>query len=174
MKTEEAYRVKTATEGFIEELTEGGGSVDADVYLSYFTDRTVSLLSYFEKEDTVVFLDELQRCVEKGNVTEKEFSESMKQRLEKGYILPGQMKALFTCRQILAELSSRKCVGLASLETKEKDFEIKARFAVSTRSVNPYNSSFELLVKDLKRYKEKGYRVILLSGSRNQGGASGG
>ena len=168
MKTEEAYRVKTATEGFIEELTEGGGSVDADVYLSYFTDRTVSLLSYFEKEDTVVFLDELQRCVEKGNVTEKEFSESMKQRLEKGYILPGQMKALFTCRQILAELSSRKCVGLASLETKEKDFEIKARFAVSTRSVNPYNSSFELLVKDLKRYKEKGYRVILLSGSRTR------
>ena len=168
MKTEEAYRVKTATEGFIEELTEGGGSVDADVYLSYFTDRTVSLLSYFEKEDTVVFLDEPQRCVEKGNVTEKEFSESMKQRLEKGYILPGQMKALFTCRQILAELSSRKCVGLASLETKEKDFEIKARFAVSTRSVNPYNSSFELLVKDLKRYKEKGYRVILLSGSRTR------
>ena len=168
MKTEEAYRVKTATEGFIEELTEGGGNVDADVYLSYFTDRTVSLLSYFEKEDTVVFLDEPQRCAEKGNVTEKEFSESMKQRLEKGYILPGQMKALFTCRQILAELSSRKCVGLASLETKEKDFEIKARFAVSTRSVNPYNSSFELLVKDLKRYKEKGYRVILLSGSRTR------
>ena len=168
MKTEEAYRVKTATEGFIEELTEGGGNVDADVYLSYFTDRTVSLLSYFEKEDTVVFLDEPQRCVEKGNVTEKEFSESMKQRLEKGYILPGQMKALFTCRQILAELSSRKCVGLASLGTKEKDFEIKARFAVSTRSVNPYNSSFELLVKDLKRYKEKGYRVILLSGSKTR------
>ncbi len=168
MKTEEAYRIKTQTEGFIEELTEGGGSANADFYLSYFTERTVSLLSYFDKEDTVIFLDEPQRCVEQGTVTEKEFSESMKQRLEKGYILPGQMKALFTCREIIAELSARKCVGLASLETREKEFEAKERFAIQTRSVNPYNNSFELLVKDLKRYKEKGFRIILLSGSKTR------
>ena len=125
MKTEEAYRVKTATEGFIEELTEGGGSVDADVYLSYFTDRTVSLLSYFEKEDTVVFLDEPQRCVEKGNVTEKEFSESMKQRLEKGYILPGQMKALFTCRQIPGRTLITKMRGTCVIGDKGKRFRDK-------------------------------------------------
>ena len=37
------------------------------------------------------------------------------------------------------------------------------------RSVNPYNNSFELLVKDLQRWKKDGYRVVLLSASRTRG-----
>jgi len=34
--------------------------------------------------------------------------------------------------------------------------------------VAPYNNSFETLVKDLKNYHKKGYRVLLLSGSRTR------
>ena len=34
--------------------------------------------------------------------------------------------------------------------------------------VNPYNSSFELLTRDLKRLKREGYRVVLLSASRTR------
>ncbi|MBO7339928.1 MAG: transcription-repair coupling factor, partial [Lachnospiraceae bacterium] len=36
------------------------------------------------------------------------------------------------------------------------------------RNVAPYNGSFETLVKDLTNYKKKGFRVILLSGSRTR------
>ena len=55
------------------------------------------MLDYFGKQDTLVFLDETPRSIERGMATETEFSESMKQRLEKGYLLPGQMRELFTC-----------------------------------------------------------------------------
>lgn len=34
--------------------------------------------------------------------------------------------------------------------------------------MSSYNSSFEELVKDLKRYKKNGYRILLLSGSRTR------
>ena len=36
------------------------------------------------------------------------------------------------------------------------------------KSVESYNSSFELLVKDLIQYKSQGYRIALLSGSRTR------
>ncbi|MBO5524155.1 MAG: transcription-repair coupling factor, partial [Roseburia sp.] len=39
---------------------------------------------------------------------------------------------------------------------------------VESKTVNPYNNSFELLVKDLNRYKKNGYRTVLLSGSRTR------
>lgn len=42
--------------------------------------------------------------MERGHTTEQEFSESMKHRLEKGYILPGQMQALYTCEETAARL----------------------------------------------------------------------
>lgn len=168
MKTEEAYRLKTETEAFIEDITELGGTANVDFYLPYFVQETVSILDYFDFGNTVVFLDEPPRSVEKGRITEQEFSESMKQRLEKGYLLPGQMKTLFSYKEVLGKLSRMKCVGLAALELKEKEIEVKTHYNIQMKSVNPYNNSFELLVKDLKRYKDKGYRVILLSGSKTR------
>ena len=100
MKTEEAYRVKSATEAIVESVKESLPDTNVDMYLNYFMDDTVSLLEYFDLEHTLLFLDEPIRVVEKGKVVEQEFNESMQQRLEKGYILPGQMEAMFSYKEI--------------------------------------------------------------------------
>lgn len=168
MKTEEAYRVESVAEQLAEEVEEFGISAGLDAYLSYFCAERVSLLDYFDIKDTLVFVDETPRSIERGMATETEFLESMKQRLEKGYILPGQMRELFSCKEILAKLEKRRCISLVALDMKNPHLEIKARLNVQTKTVNPYNNSFELLVKDLARYKKNGYRVILLSGSRTR------
>lgn len=168
MKTEEAHRIKKTVETMKEELKELGMTGNLDSYFSYFIENTMSFLDYFDKENTVIFLDEPARIAEKGRVVEQEFSESMKHRLEKGYILPGQMEALYTGSRILAMLEQYSCVAVATLDMKVNDIEIKYRFNIQTKTVNPYNRSFELLIKDLQRYKKNKYRVILLSGSRTR------
>lgn len=167
-KTEEAYRAMQVAEQVAEEIGEFGIVAGADAFLSYFVDERVSLLDYFPKEDTIVFLDEPNRTIERGVATETEFLDSMKQRLEKGYILPGQMKELISYKEILGKLSNQRCVALATLDLKCNYLEITEHLNIQTKSVNPYNNSFELLVKDLLRYKKNGYRAILLSGSRTR------
>ena len=89
----------------------------------------------------------------------------MQHRLQKGYILPGQMNALYTGEEILAKMQRQKCVALTTLDLKVNEIDIKTRYNITTRTVNPYNRSFELLVKDLQQYRRKKYQVILLSGS---------
>lgn len=168
MRTEEAYRIKSAAEQIAEEAGELCMSAGLDAYLSYFCEERVSLLDYFNAKDTVIFLDEAIRTVERGIATETEFSESMKQRLEKGYILPGQMRELFGCKEILAKISGRKCISLVALDMKNPHLEFNDRMNIQSKTVNPYNNSFELLVKDLERYKRNGYRAVLLSGSRTR------
>ena len=168
MKTEEAHRIRAAADELAEEVGELGVSAGLDAYLSYFCEERASLLDYFDAENTLVFLDETPRSIERGMATETEFSESMKQRLEKGYILPGQMKELFTCREILAKLERCKCISLVALDMKNPHLDIRMRLNIQTKTVNPYNNSFELLVKDLLRYKKNGYGVVLLSSSRTR------
>lgn len=165
MKTEEAYRLKTMVDALAEEVRELGQGAGIDSFLTYFTEETVCFLDYFKREETLVFLDEPARIVEKGRVIEQEFSESMQHRLEKGYILPGQMEALYSGGEILAKMQRQKCIALATLDYKVNDIEIKSRYNITTRTVNPYNRSFDLLVKDLQQYRKKKYQVILLSGS---------
>ncbi len=165
MKTEEAHRLKTSVEALAEEVAELGQSSGLDSYLAYFAEETVSFLDYFDREKTVVFLDEPARIAEKGRVLGQEFAESMQHRLQKGYILPGQMNALYAGEEILAKMQRQKCVALTTLDLKANEMDIKTRYNITTRTVNPYNRSFELLVKDLQQYRRKKYQVILLSGS---------
>ena len=168
MKTEEAHRMLSMAEEKAEEWGELSIYAGIDAYLSYFCDERKGLLDYFSPKDTFVFFDELSRCVEQGKQTETEFAESMKHRLEKGYILPGQMKELFLEKEILGKCQQFTCIALAALDAKSNGLKQQGTFGIHVKSVNSYNSSFELLVKDLKNYKKNHYKVVLLSGSRSR------
>lgn len=168
--TEGAHRLGTLFSETKEKLTEfqGQGSLGLDGIVDYFYKETVSFPQYLDPERTLFVLDEPNRVQQEGEAIETEFQESMTQRLEKGYLLPGQMKILFGTATALSRLTEHHTLGLSTLEAARGHFQIVNQFSMSVRSVNPYNNSFELLVKDLARWKKEGYRVILLSGSRTR------
>lgn len=127
--------------------------------------EAVSFLDYFDTEETVFFLDEPTRLLEKGRTVEKEFEESMANRAERGETLPEEARLLYGSEEIVARLNRKNCVALCLMEQKAPEWEVKERYQVEARSVNPYNNSFEMLVKDLKRWKREKYSVILMCAS---------
>ena len=168
-KTEEAHRIVSITGEWIEKLENGNMDIALDSYVNYFYENTVSLMDYFNTENTLFYLDEPRRIIEHGEVVEKEFGESMIHRLEKGYLLPGQTDVLFSFKEILARLNHKKTILLTTLEQKIKEFTIDTQYHLQMKNVNPYNNSFELLVKDLKSYKKQGYSILLLAASKTRG-----
>lgn len=170
MKTEEAYRIKTSVEEVKEQLMELGGlgTKGIDSYIKYFYEDAATFLDYFDKDNTVIFLDEPNRILEKGEAIENEYRESMVHRIEKGYILPGQMDILQGYRQIVGKISKLRGLALCTLDGRQGEFKIANKYDITAKSINPYNSSFELLVKDLEGWKKAGYRVILLSASKTR------
>lgn len=168
MKTEEAHRLTTLLEETREGLQEYQGSIGLDGLVSYFYEDTVSFLDYFDGKKTLVAVDEPARVIQEGQAIETEFRESMTNRLEKGYVLPGQMEVLFSCQQSAARMQKGACLGLCTLEMAGSHWKAADKYSLDVRAVNPYNNSFELLIKDLKRWKKEGYQAILLSGSRTR------
>ena len=173
-KTEEAYRVKQAAEAVREQLLELSEVRQAESYLPYFYSDTVSFLEYMahcaeaRERKFLVFVDEPARCMERAKAVEQEFASSMQQRLEKGYVLPGQAEALTGWAETAAAVSRRRCVLLSALEMRYEAFAPARSFYFQMKSVNSYHGSFELLVKDLKQYKKEKYSVILLCNSRTR------
>ena len=171
MKTEEAHRIEVQNRELSETLLELGISYNAinlDSYVRYFYPELSSFADCFSGEESCVFLDEPLRIREHVDAVELEFRESMAHRAEKGYILPGQMDILFSAAAVAAGLENRRVVSLSSMEGKNPLVKADHKFAVQARSLPSYNNSFESLVKDLKNYKKKGYRILLLSGSRTR------
>ena len=168
MKTEEAHRLEVTIGEVLDGLKEGWKVRGLDGFLRYFVKDTVSFLDYFPEDDTVIFLDEPARLREKGETVELEFRESMGRRLEKGYLLPGQTDILYPAEEVLAMAQKKRTVYVAALEQKFPGMAVKGKYYIEARNVSSYHTSFETLIKDLKRWKKEKFRVILLSGSRTR------
>lgn len=168
-KPEEATRLEKQVAGFLEQIEFQAGA-NFDSYIHYFYKYTDSFLDFFDKDNTIVVLDEPARIKEHAGAVELEFKESMMHRMEKGYLLPGQMDILSSAEEVAARMLSGKCLSVAALDMKNPIIKADVKFDITAKSISSYNNSFEALVKDLERYKKNGYRVILLSGSRSRAG----
>jgi len=144
------------------------GSVGLDSYVTYFTNDTVSFFDYFNNEKTLIFLDEPQRAYESLAAVEREFEESVKIKLEKGYILPGQAEAVFGADALLKNLSGKRLFMLSTVDYRFSEITAKTSFEVSVSAAPSYNGSFDMLISDLTKWKKKKYRVILLAASKSK------
>ncbi|MCR4705945.1 MAG: transcription-repair coupling factor [Lachnospiraceae bacterium] len=169
-RTEEAFRIREQIRELKEQVQENRSLANLESYLTYFCDEKESFLSFFDPKETILCLDEPQRLKEHGDAITLEFTESMKQRLEKGYALPGQALLLKSVEETCAMLQAYRAVSVSSVFTKNPLVKAIGTFAIETRSIASYNSDFEGLIRDLARYKKEKYRVLLLSGSRTRAG----
>lgn len=171
-KTEEAHRLESSAKALDEQVGELRYTVNLDSYIKYFFDRTETLLGLFDSKKTAVFLDEPARIEEHAKAVETEFRESMINRVSKGYALPGQADILFSMQQVMAVICGFHTAYLTALDMKNSLtsslLKPEYRLDITVKGIPGYNNSFEALLKDLKRYKDQGYRVLLLSGSRTR------
>lgn len=167
-KTEEAHRIITQVKELKEQLFEFNAMTNLESYVRYFYPETVSFLELFDKQKSGLFIDEPARVKEHADAVELEFRESMMHRLEKGYALPGQTDLLFGVEQVAARIEGSRAAMLSAIDMKNPLVKAQRKFDIGAKSISSYNNSFEALVKDLKRYRKNGYRILLLSGSRTR------
>ena len=163
-KTEEAHRIDTTVKTLKEDLLELGRVVNLDSYIRYFYPKLSSFADYFSQKNSILILDEPGRIREHTDAVTFEFAESMRNRLQKGYILPLQADLLIDMDKTLAGLKGMATLQISALEDKGL-VEPVYRSNVTAKSIMSYKNQFEMLVKDLAIYKKRGYKVILLSGS---------
>ena len=167
-ETEEAHRIQTQIRELKEQVMEFQAYTNLESCVRYFYEDTVSLADLFSGQSHIFFLDEPARIREHGDAVETEFRESMSQRAQKGYILPTQMDILYSVETIMSRLAGRPLAAVSAMDFKSTLLKPDKKYDMIAKSVASYNNSFEALVKDLKRYKRNGSRVLLLSGSRTR------
>lgn len=138
---------------------------EIDIYpaaeLNAKTQDLVSFLDYFPQKDTLLFLDEPVRLKECSEEVELEYRKSAENRDD-------IVEQVFSTEEIVGKINHYCSIGFTTLESKCGSFKMRKVYSLQTKSVDPYNNSFEMLTRDLKRFKRNGYRVVLLSGSRTR------
>ena len=66
-------------------------------------------------------------------------------------------------KSILYQIEKHPIISYSVISTEINDFVVSKTLFMETKSIQSYNNSFEELVKDLTKYQEKGYKIVVAS-----------
>lgn len=141
---------------------------DYSKFILSFTDEIEGFTDYFPKDETVFVLDEPDRIMERMELISYEYEESMKNRLEGGYVVASQTKLMRPIAEVYKNMQFSRLMLLSSLDYKPKMLKPADYLRIDARSISSYNNSFEYLADDINKYKRTGYRVVLVCNSRTR------
>lgn len=160
-------RIKGVVAQAVEKLREQKNFSGVDKYIQYFYEDFATLLDYMPS-DTVVFVDEPSRVREHSDFVLNEFTESIENRIDAGYMLPSQLKMVYTYQDILSVIDKNRKVLMTGLIQTIKDFVPKELIDFKVKGSQVFKNNMDALAEDLSFMCQRGYRVLFLGGGRTR------
>ena len=151
----------------IEALTESLTFETVDSYLPYFYEKTNSFFDYVKNYTYVV--DDIKKCEGKLESCYFEFIENYEAFLQRGGILPSQNRLLIDKNDLLERLDNQKVITLDVFAANRNFLSPISKYNINAVTLNSYQGQLDLLIEDIKEKKEKGFKTIILSGTRTRG-----
>ncbi|MBL4936909.1 transcription-repair coupling factor [Clostridium sp. YIM B02515] len=167
-KNKEAMeKINSIIKGNLESLKESWSFETIESYLPYFYNNTSSFLDFFQ--DGFVVIDDVQRCQGKLDSVYFEFEENYKSFLQLGNILPKQGNLLVPKEELLEKLTYSNVLTLNSIPKSTKILAPRAIISFTQITLHNYHGQLDLLIEDIKDKKARGFRTVILSGTRPRG-----
>jgi len=151
----------------LESLKETWSFKDIDSYMPYFYDTTSTFLDYMKGAFIVV--DDAQRCLGKLDSVYLEFEENYETCLRRGSILSKQAEVLINKQNIYEDLEALEVMTINAIAKTTKLLKPKSIISFSQISIFDFHGQLDMLIDDIKDKKSKGYKTVILSGTRTRG-----
>ena len=151
----------------LESLKETWNFEAIDSYIPYFYDATSTFLDYMK--DSFIVVDDAQRCSGKLDSVYFEFEENYGNFLRRGNILPRQAEVLINKERIYEDLETLEVMTLNAIAKSTKVLAPRSIVSFSQITIHDYHGQLDMLIEDIKDKKHKGYKTVILSGTRTRG-----
>lgn len=151
----------------LESLTENWSFETIDSYLSYFYENPSNFFDYMGNSNIVI--DDVQRCNGKLESVYTEFQYSYEIFLQRGDILPKQSNLLIPKNEVIERLEEKEIVSMDAIAKNNPILKPRSTITFLEIAANNYHGQLDLLIEDIKDKKEKGYKTLILSGTRTRG-----
>ncbi|ERI93114.1 transcription-repair coupling factor [Clostridiales bacterium oral taxon 876 str. F0540] len=160
-------KINSIIKGNLESLKESWSFETIESFLPYFYNNTSSFLDFFQ--DGFVIIDDVQRCNGKLDSVYFEFEENYKSFLQLGNILPKQGTLLVPKEELLEKLTYSNIMTLNSIPKSTKILSPRAIVSFTQITLHNYHGQLDLLIEDIKDKKSRGFKTVILSGTRPRG-----
>ena len=154
---------------YLEKLEENSYISNRHLILPFIPKKYLgSILDYLD-EDALIFLDEPKRLEERADDFKEELYLKTTDLLEAGEILSAHVGIDYEYKDFIKMILERTTLMSSTLLRPSYDVAGKAIYSFTCKSTTNYHNKMDLLVEDLKYYKYRGYKIIILSGTEERG-----
>ena len=164
---ERIEKLTTIVNTNIELLTETSTFETIESYIPYLYDDCEGLLDYLDGYSIIV--DDPKRCSGKLDSLYFEFNENFEAFLQRGDILSKQSELLISKEQVIASFEDNEVITIDSFVNNGEFLKPISMISLHQITLMNYQGQLDLLIDDIKEKKEKGYKTVILSGTRARG-----
>ncbi|SHK23581.1 transcription-repair coupling factor [Caminicella sporogenes DSM 14501] len=139
-----------------------------DSFINYFMEKTETLIDYID-DKALVLIHESSRVKERAENFQKDFRKRFEMFFEKGEVLPGQIDVIEDYDKLIKDNEKNIFIVINSLPKRINDFMPKQIISFPMQDMSSYHGKLNLLIEDLKGWKYRGYKVVILSGTQEKG-----
>ena len=139
-----------------------------DLILPFFKEGVSSVISYL-KDNSIVLLDEPTRVEESIKQAELDFLERYVSLFETGEVLNSHKDIYYSLEEINSQINSKQVITSSNILKDNVNFKPKAIVSFTVKGIQNFHSKLDILSESLDHYKYRGYKVIILSGSKERG-----
>ncbi|WP_236913763.1 transcription-repair coupling factor [Clostridium sp. Cult2] len=155
--------------GYLEELNEKLYISNMDMIIPYIPKEYLSNIFRYFKDNSVVFIDEPRRIEERVKNIREQFLLKYSYVLEAGEVLPGHENINYEYTDIVDNAKENVCIVNSALLKSNSKFNPESLIRFTTKSMQSFHNDMNLLKEELNHYQYKGYRIIILSGTKERG-----
>ncbi|KNF07805.1 transcription-repair-coupling factor Mfd [Gottschalkia purinilytica] len=153
---------------YIEKISNRVNIENLDLILPYIPDNSSSIIDYLKK-DSIILVDEPQKIELSVKEIKQSFTTKYTDLFERGEVLVRQQEIYHNYDDIIDKINNRVCLTVTNLLKNDSIFKPKSILNFTVKSMQSFHNKIDILIDDLKFYKTRGYKVILLSGVEERG-----
>ena len=151
----------------VEKIREGGASRLIDRYFDLLVPNKATLSDYLT-DNFCIFMDETAREISRADAIKYENNEAIKVITMNGNVYSKYAFKYVSFEELELKLKSLSTVYMSKLGQDRVMHAKRKEYSFSCREVNFFRSTMDLLIKDIKRYKEEQKIILMVFSSHSK------
>ncbi|MBN2259378.1 MAG: transcription-repair coupling factor [Clostridiales bacterium] len=145
---------------FIDDVQSGLYREHLDQLLPYMDHQIFTIIDYLENP-SLIFMD-LDKVMDRYDHIREDFIERFKNLLERKEVLPRQSEIIVEKDYLHNKMNKLQVINLNSFNSFDENLQYDEIVSFKMGTVDEYFGKLDMLIKDLKDFKYRGYRVFLV------------
>lgn len=160
-------KLKSHVAANLEALRAGMFFENIDAYLPFFFDKPSTFFDFIGQGKIVI--DDTNNALGKIESTYLEFREDYEAFLGRGEILPSQGNLLLDQALLLETVRSLPVITFNAFQKTERFLPPRTLASFNQMTIYNYQGQLDMLIADIADRKKRGYKVVILAGTRPRG-----